>query len=201
VACPILADVWENLAPSQADKITASTTSRHGEVRWDYPDTRDGAGLEVSRALVLNTRSGTWSKTRNAWTARVDAGPLSSPIAVSAAGAVVWDERGQSADGAALSWSLETNDFALGEGDAVMLVREVWPDVHDQQGAVTLTLYTRMDPQGPETSTSHTLSAGEAQAFPLAAGRIARWRLSGSSTPAAGRIGRFSFDVAEQGRR
>jgi hypothetical protein len=202
IACSIQGDFWDHVAPSQFDKIVASTTSRFGEVRWDYPDIRDGAGLEVSRAVVLNPLFG-WSKTRHARTARTDAGAIGNPVAVTAAGLIVHEERGQSADGAPLSWFVETNDFALGEGEQLFLIREVLPSVEGQKGAAALTLSGRTEAQpadgGDEVKLTLIPELGAAQA--LLAARIARWRLEGASSPAAGRFGAFGFDVAVMGRR
>jgi len=48
--CSIHADFEENLALGQGDKITATTIAEFSEVRWDYPDTRDG--FEVSRYIT-----------------------------------------------------------------------------------------------------------------------------------------------------
>ena len=201
IACPIQKDLWENLAPSQADKIVASTTSRHGEIRWDYPDARDAEGLEVSRAVVLNPAFG-WTRTRHARTARTDAGAIGNPLAVTPDRRIVHEERGGSADGGKLAWSLETNDFALGEGDQLFLVRSVLPDVQGQRGTASLTLRGRMEAQGPEGEPlSITVGPADGPLDVLLSARIARWRLEGASSPATGRFGRIGFEVTPQGLR
>jgi hypothetical protein len=127
IASPLRAEFAENLAASQGDKIVASTIAEHGEVRWDYPDARDG--YENSRYLAVKVSgpvAGTWTKGLMGRTAMVDAGPSPYPVGVTLAGRIYWHERGHSADGAAMAWHIESADQMLGEDDT-MLVTGFWP--------------------------------------------------------------------------
>jgi len=192
-------DLLENLSASQGDKICASTTSLFGEVRWDYPDQRDG--VENSRYVLFSTLDGAWSRGEMARTAMIDAGPAAYPVGVDPSGAIFYHERGHSADGAAFSWFIETADQVLDE-DRTVMARGVWPDLVDQIGPVKLSLFSRLTPQGEVTTVDPVaLVPGQDRADFRAAGRFFRIRFSGSSAPTACRIGKPVFNVAFAGGR
>ncbi|MBC7168425.1 hypothetical protein [Phenylobacterium sp.] len=202
---PVLADgpfqgeLAENLAPGQQDKIVASSLSAFAEVRFDYPDARDG--VENSRYLRLSLTDGAWSRGRMARSAMSDAGPASHPIGVDPDGSVFWHERGQSADGGVIAWFIESADQYLDEGRTLM-VRGLWPDFEDQTGAAALTLVSRLKPQGPaRTFGPYPLAPGAPRLDLRASGRLFRIRLSGASAPSALRLGRLVFDAAPAGGR
>lgn len=199
VPCPIRDEMAQNLASAQGDKITAATVSIYDEVRFDYPDARDGN--ENSRYLAVCLGDGSWSKGIMARSAFVDAGPQQDPIGVTPGGQVFWHERGRSADGAAFAWFIESADQFLSE-DQTLMVRGLWPDMTGQAGAAALRLSTRLTPQGESrTYGPYPLAPGAERVDVRASGRLFRVRLSGQGSPTGGRIGRPVFDVAPAGAR
>ena len=201
--CPIRTEFDENLAASQADKIVASSISAFSEIRFDYPDARDGEGLENSRYLsvpVSGPDQGSWSKGEMARTAFVDAGPSLYPAGVDPDGQAYWHERGGSADGSALSWFVESADQYLSE-ETGMMVRCVWPDVKDQTGPVTMTITTRERPEGSERSASYVIAPTDDKVDTRISGRLARFRFAGSASPTAWRLGRMILDLVSTGTR
>lgn len=199
LACPIREDFADNLAPSQGDKIVASSISAFSEVRFDYPDAREGS--ENSRYLSLSLTDGAWSRGIMARTAMVDAGPAQHPIGVDPSGRIYWHERGASADGAAFSWFIETADQYLDE-NVTALARGLWPDIKDQVGPVAVTIIGRFQPQGEErTYGPYVMAPGDDRIDFRATGRLFRMRLSGGSAPTACRIGKPVFDTVPAGRR
>lgn len=201
VPCPIREDFADNLAASQADKIVASSISQFSEIRFDYPDKRDG--VENSRYVALSVSGpdvGAWYRGQMDRTAMVDAGPSQSPCGVSATSAIYWHERGASADGGAFAWHIESADQYLDENRS-MMVRAIWPDFRDQLGAVTLTLTGRDTPQGDEITQSQTLAAGVDKVDLRITSRLFRLKFEGNSTPAFVRLGKPVFDIAPAGGR
>lgn len=209
VACPIRQDFADNLAASQADKIMASTIGEFSEVRWDYPDTRDG--YEVSRYVALAVAgpdAGAWYRGQPlngvacARTAMVDAGPAQNPIGVSVDGRVYWQELGHSADGQALPWFVQSADLYIDENRAA-LVRQAWPDISaDQVGPVQLSFASRLHPQGPQTSFGpFTLMPGQETVDFKASGRLFQLTYSGFSLPSYARIGRMVVEASARGRK
>lgn len=202
VTCPIREDFADNLAASQGDKIVASSNAEYNEIRWDYPDSRDG--YENSRYIAVCVEgpdAGSWYKGEMARTAMVDAGPSSYPCGVTYAGAIYWHEKGKSADGSALSWFIESADTYLDE-NVLMLVRGFWPDFSDQVGPISLTLYTRQYPQGDVTTYGPvSIASGDDKVDFKASGRLYRVKFSGSSAPTSARLGRMTFDAQPRGRK
>lgn len=199
IECPIREAFADNLTPSQADKIVASSISAYSEVRWDYPDSRDGT--ENSRYLLLSLKDGAWSRGIMPRSAFVDAGPSEFPIGVTPQGNAYWHERGQSADGGAFSWFLRSADAYLDENN-ITFARGLWPDLADQIGPVYVTLTSRLVPQG-ETRTfgPYTMAVGEDRVDFRASGRLFNIEFSGNSAPTSARLGRIAFDLVPAGKR
>ncbi len=201
--CSVRQEYDENLAAAQSDKIVASSIGSKNEIWFDYPDSRDGEGLENSRYLAFTyggPDAGAWLKGEMARTARVDAGPSQYPIGVTYEGNVYWQERGHSADGGVLAWFIESADNFLDE-ERQMMARCLWPDVQAQQGAVTLTLTFRDRPLGTETTKTYTIAPGAEKVDVRGTGRLVKVRFSGSSAPAEFHLGAPVFDVTPAGRR
>lgn len=202
VPCPIRADFADRLAASQGDKVVASSNAEFSEIRFDYPDGREG--YENSRYVALcvsGPDAGAWHRGTMARTAFVDAGPSAYPIGVTYDGQVFFHERGRSADGQPFAWFIETADSYL-DPDRCLLVREIWPDFRDQTGPVTVRLSARFEPQGAERAVTAAVTApGAAKADMLVSGRLFKVRFSGASAPTGCRIGRPVFDVTPAGER
>ncbi|MCX7587189.1 hypothetical protein [Phenylobacterium sp. 58.2.17] len=199
IPCAIRDDLFGNITPGQADKITAASNSRFSEVRWDYPDERDGT--ENSRYVALSLVGQGWHRGRMPRTAMADAGPSQDPIGVTAAGNVYWHERGQSADGSALSWSIETADQYLNE-EQTALVLGLWPDLKSQVGPINISITSRFKPQGDETTKGpYPVAAGEDKVDVRASGRLFKLKFEGASVPAFARFGQIAVDLAAAGDR
>ena len=194
---------FANISASQRDKIVCSSTAAFAEVRWDYPDQRDG--LENSRYVVTSLSeadaagSPAWSRGVMARTAYVDAGPSDSPVGVTVDGVVYWHERGNSADGQSLAWFLESADQNIGDLDRLQRVNGVWPDVDQQIGPLWMSVFTRLRPQATERKHTWTLAPMQAKRDFRATGRLARVRFEGASVPSFARLGSPVFDLLQLG--
>ena len=201
IACPIRRDFAEELAASQGDKVVASSNAEFSEVRFDYPDRRDG--FENSRYLALalsGQDAGAWHRGQMARTAFVDAGPSAYPIGVTYDGSVFLHEKGRSADGGSFSWFIESADNYL-DPEATMLVRGLWPDFRDQVGPVTVSVAGRFHPQDANATTAvASMAPGDAKADLLISARLFRLRFAGESAPTGCRIGKPTFDATFGGK-
>ena len=201
IECPILSDFLDNLAPAQADKVTAFHNARWNEIWWHYPDARDG--VECSRYVALSLNDGAWFRGDMARTAMVDNGAAPFPIGADPAGAVYFHEKGQAADGGLLSWSIETSDLVLTpEADRVALARGIWPDFYQQGPFVTMTARTRMNPQGTERfAGAWPIEPGRSKVDFTFSGRSVRLAFEGSGTASFVRFGVPVLDVQPAGRK
>ena len=204
IVCPIRDEFANNLAFSQADKVVASTITAQDEVRFDYPDARDG--YENSRYLsvcISGPDAGAWSRGVQARTAMVDAGPSSYPCGVTYGGQPYWHEKGTSSDGAALAGYIETADTYLSD-DNGFLLRKAFPDIEGQVGPLWLTVTTRDFAQGEATTYGpYTLTPNQDQVDfePKPSGKLFRFKWAWDSAPAYMRMGRTLLEVKPRGRR
>jgi hypothetical protein len=239
IVSPIQAEMKNNIAIIQRDKVVASSLSTFGEVRFDYPDQRDDdggikylflveeeapdsdylavdespdsdylavtikqeAGVECSRYFAMSTLDGAWSKGVMSRTYYVDAGPQQYPLATTPSGVIYYHERGNSADGAAFSWYLESADQYLGDAASpMMMVRGMYPDFKDQQGPVSIQMVMKNYPQANEyTKGPYSLEPNRNQRTFQATGRVIRLKISGNSSPTFMRMGRLIFDITPTG--
>ncbi len=213
---PVAVDMMDNLATVQADKIVASTFAARGEVRFDYPDDRDGpdgsGGLECSRYVAFNYAEpipkqpqGTfaWGRGTLARSAYIDAGPQGFPIGVAPTGEVYFHERNNSADGAAFSAWLESADLYADESDHLHAELREWaPDFQGQTCPVQLTLYGRPEPKAAEKAYGPWVCGVTDTRKPLRArGRLVRLRFESFAAVNFWRVGRPVFDVLVTGKR
>lgn len=203
--CPIREDFANNLAASQGDKIVASSIAEFSEIRFDYPDSRDG--FENSRYVAFDTQMlavnplRAWYRGQMARTAMVDAGPSSFCCGTTFAGNVYWHEKGNTADGGALPWFIETADVYL-DNNYVILTTGFWPDTANQIGPVYFDVSSKIYPQGDATTyPTITVAPGQAQVSFKAKGRLFRVKVSGNSAPSSARLGLLVFDAKQAGMK
>ena len=200
IQCPIRRDFKNNIAESQKDKIAASTVSQYGEVWWFYPDERDG--LENSRYVAVSTLEGTWFRGKMGRSAACDAGVLGYPLAVTPTGQAFYHEIGESANGSALEWFIQSADQYVGDGQRFMMIRELWPDFEDQRGGVNLTISARKYPQAQATEKGpYTIASDQSKKDLRVSGRVMAIRFAGASNPSFVRFGKSQFDVVATGSK
>lgn len=198
---PFQSEIADNIEQTQQSKTFAGSISQFNEIWWFYPDERDGT--ECSRAFAYQINDGAWSGLHTIdRTAFIDAGPGLFPIGVDASSKAYYHERGRNADGSAIDWSLESGDITLNDANNVVMLRELWPNVQDQWGNVDLDIRTKKWPQDDETTAvSLTMTPGEDREQFIASGRYLSLLFSGSSAPAAARIGPINVELTTRGRR
>lgn len=197
---PLRDELEANLAPVQRNKIYAATISGRNECWFFYPDNRDG--LENSRAVFFSTTDGWFGKAKLARTAFIDAGPALYPLGVDAEGNVFWHERGQSADGEAIEWSLESAPQYIDSGEKLIFVRSFYPDFKGQQGAINLTVITREEAQSSPEEHGPFIITPTTDVVDLdVEARLISLRISGESAPAEFRLGTIIVEGRQAGRR
>jgi len=200
LSSPLQAEFAANLAFSQQDKVVAATVNQFGEIWWFYPDGRDG--YENSRYVAYSFLEGTWTQGLLIRTAFADAASQPYPIGVDYAGYSYYHERGNSANGSPLSWSIQTADYYLGEGDKTLQIESMWPDFKDQQGVVMFQVNGRLYPQAAIRSTNpYSLAVGQSKKDFRLSARVVNVAFSGNTSPAFVRFGKIEFDAYERGMR
>ena len=214
--CPIIEGLTDNLPAAQVDKIVASSCLQFQEIKWTYPDARDGS--ENSRSLVMSLISSEAAEVqgqtmlfwwdRLARTAYVDAKPAPYGIAATAQGNLYYHECGATADGASFESFVESADQYLADSQQVMAIMGFWPDFQDQQGPINVYITVRQYPQAPETTYGPYPCTPPVNGMPgtskidlRISGRLARIRVAASAAPTAWRLGLPAFDITPAGGR
>lgn len=185
--------VFSDFNYNQASKVNAVLNIEFFEVIWSYPSSSSN---ECNRYVIWNYKENTW--TIGSWerTSGVAAGVFEYPIYFDASGYVYDHEIGWDYDGA--SPYAETGPIEFGNGDQVMVARQVVPD-EKTQGQVSVSFKTRFAPEGVETTYGpYTISSkytdvrfsGRQVSFKVTGVQLADWR-----------VGNFRLEAVPGGRR
>lgn len=209
------ASVFDNIAPSQQDKIWAAAIAGFQDVCWYYPDNRDGTN-ENSRYALCDTQEpapipggapnnlGTWAPGTSTITAWCDAGVIPAfPISCTSAGVLRYEEKGATANGANLPWMLQTASLVMGDGATQFKANSLIPDFAVITGGCTLTAACAIWSQSTETThgpfmiTAATDKVDMQSDSPL--GREIRLLFQGNASPAQARNGTLMLDIENTG--
>lgn len=197
--CTLRRYVFDHLAKVQGDKVFAFCLAAYNEVWWLYPDGRDGN--ECSRYVTFNFVENSWTTGTFDRTAWHDAGVLRFPMAADTSGRVYFQEKGFSADGSALAWSLESGFNDMGDSGTLKDIVSLIPDFEDLQGGVDVSVKTRTySSDTPHENGPHGVTANTSKVDFRAQGREAAFQFAGSSAPAFMRLGQLRADVRRTGK-
>lgn len=192
--CPVERDVFDNLSMRQAHKIYAGLNTRFSEVWWMYPDARDGD--ECSRAVVFNFAEQTWvthTMSRSCW---LPGEVFEFPIGFSTSGMVYDHEVGQDANGRPLNWFLTSSDFDIEDGENLVLIKGLVPDIEQQVGAITYELTPRLFPRATALPTITLEAQTSTQVLRTRCkGRQASLTMRSVEAPAFFRQGALRLDI------
>lgn len=153
-ARPIPSDVRDHVFGDmnklQASKIHAVANSDDKEVWWFYPS---AGSSEIDRYVIYNYAEGQWSIGELNRTAGMESGAFDFPIMADRTGAVWQHERStkyEDVDGSDLTPFAESGPVEIGNGDRIMIVRQLVPD-EETLGDVEAKLFTAPYPTADET--------------------------------------------------
>lgn len=144
--CPCQRYVFDNIIRRQFDIVHCGINSKYSEVWWWYAS--GSSGNEVDRFIMYNYADNAWyigDIDRTAW---LDRNYFDGPIAIGPDGYVYMHEIGNSADGSDMNDFIETAPFDMDDGDTVVNLSRIVPDM-ELQGEVEFTIRTRRFPNKP----------------------------------------------------
>ena len=95
---------------------------------------------------------------------------------------------------------METADQYISDASQFLMLKGIWPDFEGQVGPVNLTVITRKYPQATEVEHGpYVLTPGRPKKDFRATGRVARIKLSASSSPSFVRVGKPEFEAEGAG--
>jgi hypothetical protein len=216
VPCGVKDYVFSNLNYNQLGKITCGTNIALGEIIWFYP-TQDAS--EVNRYVTYNYLDNIWYYGALARTAWMDFATSGLPIATGADNKLYNHETGYD-DGSTTPPSpivayIESSPFEIGDGDHMMFVRQIYPDLTFRdstasQPSATFTLSAQNYPGAPPDSQVDTaptqavvsnISEFTQQISMRLRGRSAAMKIESTGEGVAWRLGVPRFEMRTDGRR
>lgn len=152
--CSVDDYIFSDINVKQSDQIHCGTNERFSEVWWFYCSASSNA---IDRYVIYNYDEKTWAYGNMHRTAWLDSSLKETPIAA-ASGQLYYQEKGVDNDRTMPihAW-IESSDFNIGNGDDMMFVTRMFPDVsfvgsESPVPAVTMTLTPRNAPGAPYRS-------------------------------------------------
>jgi hypothetical protein len=141
INCPLRLDVADNIASGQRGKIACYMDSTFFEVKWLYPDSRDGK--ECNRSVVFNWVEDIWYNDVEDRTFYLDDQDAGNLVGFGSDRFLYAEEVSDSANGNPLQTRLETAWFDIGDGHNFLRVDRFLPDFHNQIGDVQVSFSFR----------------------------------------------------------
>jgi hypothetical protein len=204
VKWPVREDVFDTLDLNQTLKCNAGLNPAFNEFWFFYPDTREGN--ECSRYVIYNWLDDAWTVGQMPRTAWIPSGVLPNPLGFEprndTQGVVHEHEVGRTANGGHIGAWIETAMLDTVDGETFTAVLGCVPDVKSQSGEITLTVKSRIYPNGAEKTTGpmSLLTTTQRKNFRVTARQFAlRW--DWTTTGGFGRLGAIALDVAPEPSR
>tara|TARA_R110000824_G_scaffold40166_1_gene120640 strand:- start:4519 stop:6642 length:2124 start_codon:yes stop_codon:yes gene_type:complete len=197
---PVRRDIFDSMAQGQGEKVYAFATAAFNEAGWLVPDSRNTNPNECNSYVLLSVSDQAWATGDVDRTAWLDSGGLDFSSAVSSVGVQYFQEKGRSADGAALNWRLKTGSLEIVDGNELMRIQQLTPDFDDFVGGCSVTMEATIYPNSPSTSVSGDItSATEKLDLRVTGGQI-QVEFEGTAAPAFMRTGNVSVDIIATGQ-
>jgi hypothetical protein len=219
IRCPVWDVVFQDLDTSNLDRIRVAPNSRFGEITWYYPTVGNGGENYgyVKYNFVLDQWDFGSNSAANPYVARsawINESVLGPPIGAGLNQYLFQHETSPNADGSVMLSSFKTGYFALNEGDSLMFVDQVWPDMKwgyyggSQSANVNITFYASSYPNGPEVylpATSYgpfTMSSISSYFTPRFRGRLVAIKIEDTvgNINAWWRLGNIRYRVQQDGK-
>lgn len=205
LACTVWDVVFQNIDFANADKIRCTTNSLFNEISWYYPTLTSGG--EVSAYVTYNSQVKAWTYGTLARTAWADQSVLGSPIGADPSTLYLYQhETSPDADGQALLASFQSGYAAMSEGDQMMFVDQVWPDMRwgyygqAQSATVAITFYVTDYPGiAPKVFGPYNVNQATQFISPRFRGRLISIKVSSSDTGTFWRMGNIRYRATPDG--
>lgn len=216
IPCTVWDVVFQNLNTAYAYNIRCATNSLFNEVTWYYPSTSSTSG-ENDSYVKYNINSQTWdygystsnvSVGRTAW---IDQSVLGSPIGAGTDTFIYQHEVGNDAASGPntypLTPSFETGYFALTEGDNMVFIDQMWPDLkwndynQSRSATVQITFYgTNYPGDTPTTYGPYTVTQGTEYISTRIRARLLAFSVSSQDLGTFWRLGNMRYRYQPDGK-
>ena len=197
--CTVSRYVFDALVRTQQEAVWCGSNTQYNEVWWFYPD--DAGSPELNKYVCYSLADNAWSIGTMARTCWVDKTNVNKPVAVSPQGWVYVQETGIDADGEALPAHIRGAPFDAGDGDQIVSVHRIVPDMQ-AEGVIDVTLETRRWPNDRiEVSKTRPFTADTRKLDVRAQGRQVALTFAVDGVGDWFRLGDVRLDITQAGRR
>ena len=165
--CTLRNHVFNNFNYNQAAQVVCGTNEGWHEIWWFYPSQNSGVNDSY---VIYNYMERVWYYGSMARTAWLDTPLRQYPQAVG--GNYVYNhEQGTNDDTSAMTSYIQTNDFDIGDGDKLLLIKRIIPDINfEGSTAASPLVYMTMKPRnfpGSNYNTSNNPSVTRSTTVPI----------------------------------
>jgi hypothetical protein len=214
--CTVEQFVFNNINQTAAENAFAGHNGEYNEILWFYP--RTGSD-QINAIVAYNYLEQTWWTGTLARTSWIDREVYDNPVGTyydatatannetivgltDGATTVYLHETGNDADGQAMTAYVKSGSVEIGEGNDILFVQKLIPDIQNQSGVLNMDLEFKYYPN-TSNSTIKTTSFTDTTDFVSLRGRGREFTVNVVSNTAgtAWRLGTQRFDVQPDGRR
>ena len=214
--CTVEQFVFNNINQTAAENAFAGHNGEFNEVLWFYP--REGSS-QINAIVAYNYLEQTWwtgTLSRTTW---VDREVYDNPIGTeydatttannetilgltNGATQAYLHETGNDADGQAMTAYVKSGSVEIGEGNDILFVQKLIPDIQNQSGVLNMDLEFKYYPNN-SNSVIKTTTFTDSTDFVSLRGRGREFTVNvvSNTTGTAWRLGTQRFDVQPDGRR
>jgi hypothetical protein len=197
--CPIKDIVFDDYNLAQKEKFFGVVNQKFHEVWWFFVS---AGASEIDRYVSFDYVNQLWSYGQLSRTAWEDTALRDYPTAIDSNNDYYLHENGTSADGDPLGEYVESAPFDIGEGDYMMLVKGIVPDIKTTTDAgMEILIKSRRYPQSAEmTHGPYTITPTTERVRTRIRARQISFRYQGTGTDSDWQGGTPRIDLKPQGR-
>ena len=199
IPCPVQDHIFDNIDAAQREKVYASHNSMFNEIWWLYPHDSD----ECDRYVTYNYVENVWSVGTFDRSAMIDRGVYDEPYMAGTDTFLYSHENGVDANGAVFSGSITSAPFDLEDGERVLELRRIVPDVTlSSGGSVFFQVRHRRYPVATQTTeTSRQVTETTSKLDYRVQARQVSLKISNNGVGDDWRLGDIRMDITQGGYR
>jgi hypothetical protein len=202
--CTVRRHVFNDINRDHMNKIYAGINSEFKEITWLYPS---ADSIECNRYVSWSMEENYWVYGEAIWTTWSDRGVFDNVINTGTSVGVtrIYDNEIPNiftGKGLKIDSFIESADFGIGDGNEMLFVDRLIPDLEINNGQVAFTIQTKEFPNGQlRTKGPFNLTQNTQTVRFRSRGRQARIRLENDATGTEWRYGDLRLDIQEDGLR
>ena len=202
--CTVRRHIFSDINRSEMNKIYAGVNSEFKEVTWLYPS---ADSTECNRYVSWSMEENYWVYGEAIWTTWSDRGVFDNVINTGTSVGVtrIYDNEIPNiftGKGLKIDSFIESADFGIGDGNDMLFVDRLIPDIEINNGQIAFTIQTKEFPNGQlRTKGPFNLTQNTQTVRFRSRGRQARIKIENDATGTEWRYGDMRLDIQEDGLR